>query len=281
MASFLRDKTTQKAAIIAVQEPFRIGKEEKPQSWTTHYPNKATHRLIHLKATETDNKRARVCMYVSKDIDPATWSCQTISRDYQLLKVRRNHQEGWTDLFVHNIYNDKDGVVAQLAEELRKREQAEHVVLGDLNLHHPAWGGEGVRASSGAEDLIKVMEKYGLELATEVGKPTWQRNDQSSVIDLIFMTTSLLNRLVGCGVDMNQDHDSDHFPVTTTIDVETPAHEPPKRRNWKATDVNKLTEFINEHLTCRDLSKANAMRIEIESMALVKVISGAVEASTP
>ncbi|KAG0157846.1 hypothetical protein PDIDSM_5357 [Penicillium digitatum] len=45
------------------------------------------------------------------------------------------------------------------------------------------------------------------------------------------------------------DHGSDHYPVVTTIDIGTPPYEPPKRRNWKATDDKKLIEFIERQLT--------------------------------
>ncbi|OQD70537.1 hypothetical protein PENANT_c258G05298, partial [Penicillium antarcticum] len=47
-----------------------------------------------------------VCLLVSKKLNPSTWSCQLISQDYQLLKLRKARRDGdWSDLFIHNIYN--------------------------------------------------------------------------------------------------------------------------------------------------------------------------------
>ncbi|KAG0160607.1 hypothetical protein PDIDSM_8137 [Penicillium digitatum] len=199
MASFLSDKAVQKADVIAVQEPWI-----NSQSTTTHYPNKATHQLVFPK--ELEGERARVCLFVSKRIDPGSWSCKTVSKGYQLLKLRRNHLDGWTDLFMHNIYNNDDGeTVEKLNRELAQRPYAEHILIGDMNLHHPT-------------DWITDMAK----------------NEQASVLDLTFVGT---------------DHGSDHYPVVTTIDIGTPPYEPPKRRNWKATDDKKLIEFIERQLT--------------------------------
>ncbi|KAJ5377094.1 hypothetical protein N7509_013980 [Penicillium cosmopolitanum] len=51
-------------------------------------------------------KSIRVCFFIPKKIDPETSPCQQIPTDYQILKVRRAHEEwNWTYFFIHNIYN--------------------------------------------------------------------------------------------------------------------------------------------------------------------------------
>ncbi|KAG0158942.1 hypothetical protein PDIDSM_6462 [Penicillium digitatum] len=243
MASFLSDKAVQKADVIAVQEPWI-----NSQSTTTHYPNKATHQLVFPK--ELEGERARVCLFVSKRIDPGSWSCKTVSKGYQLLKLRRNHLDGWTDLFMHNIYNNDDGeTVEKLNRELAQRPYAEHILIGDMNLHHPTWSGIGskAKATAAAERLLDIAGIHNLSLTTETGSPTWRRNEQASVLDLTFVSNTLAERVVECQV--GTDHGSDHYPVVTTIDIGTPPYEPPKRRNWKATDDKKLIEFIERQLT--------------------------------
>ncbi|KAG0158576.1 hypothetical protein PDIDSM_6091 [Penicillium digitatum] len=264
MASFLSDKAVQKADVIAVQEPWI-----NSQSTTTHYPNKATHQLVFPK--ELEGERARVCLFVSKRIDPGSWSCKTVSKGYQLLKLRRNHLDGWTDLFMHNIYNNDDGeTVEKLNRELAQRPYAEHILIGDMNLHHPTWSG------------------------IETGSPTWRRNEQASVLDLTFVSNTLAERVVECQV--GTDHGSDHYPVVTTIDIGTPPYEPPKRRNWKATDDKKLIEFIERQLTNTTTNTNNttttntttnpqnlttADDVEAECQAFIQIINDAVDISTP
>ncbi|KAG0158785.1 hypothetical protein PDIDSM_6304 [Penicillium digitatum] len=211
-------------------------------------PKQGHHQLVFPK--ELEGERARVCLFVSKRIDPGSWSCKTVSKGYQLLKLRRNHLDGWTDLFMHNIYNNDDGeTVEKLNRELAQRPYAEHILIGDMNLHHPTWSGIGskAKATAAAERLLDIAGIHNLSLTTETGSPTWRRNEQASVLDLTFVSNTLAERVVECQV--GTDHGSDHYPVVTTIDIGTPPYEPPKRRNWKATDDKKLIEFIERQLT--------------------------------
>jgi hypothetical protein len=53
---------------------------------------------------------------------------------------------------------------------------------------------------------------------------------------------------VACDVDEIIHADSDHLPIRTIIDVETPLIRPPRRRNWKAIDKPKFTKFVEENL---------------------------------
>lgn len=123
MATFLRDDAVLEADIIAVQEPWR-----NEQQHTTHQPATAKFQLLypakqdHLHDSDTNFAQPGVCLFVSKNVDPGTWSCQLVSQDYQLLKLRRaNRGRDWTDLFVHNVYNRPGGgTLAQLRDEFGK-----------------------------------------------------------------------------------------------------------------------------------------------------------------
>lgn len=181
MATFLRDERVLATDVIAVQEPWKNENQH-----TTHQPATATFQLLYpAKCTprgqrqcqdqerDTDSPQPGVCLFVSKKIDPATWSCQLISQDYQLLKLRRAHLgKDWTDLFVHNVYNRPgSNTLAQLKGELAKRPLAEHVVLGDMNAHHAAWGGTGTRIDDEAEQLLEIIDGHDLELITKEKPP--------------------------------------------------------------------------------------------------------------
>ena len=202
--------------------------------------------------------------------------------DYQLLKLRKTRRDGdWTDLFIHNIYNRPGSqTLEQLRCELSKR-LGEHVILGDMNAHHPTWGGTGTKADREAEQLLEITNERGLEVTTEEGKPTWTRNDQSSVIDLTFVSSSLVGRLIRCERADDIEHASDHFPIRTVLDMETPAAVQQKRRNWNATDNKRLVQKIQESLHARDLSQADVQQIENECKELLEVVQSAIEDSTP
>ncbi|KAJ5330279.1 zinc knuckle domain protein [Penicillium atrosanguineum] len=272
------------------------GAVEKQQQHTTHQPATAAFQLVY-PAKETpremdqngdqeqdpDRHQPGVCLFVSRKIDPGSWSCQLISQDYQLLKLRRAQPgKHWTDLFVHNVYNrPSSNTLAQLRGELARRPLAEHIVLGYMNAHHITWGGIGIIADNEAEQLLEITDERGLELITETGRATWSRNDQSSVIDLTFISSSLFNQLVNCERADDIEHSSDHFPIRTVLDIETPVLVQQKRRNWNATDDNKLIQKAEEDLKAKDLSQAGPPQIEAQCQKLLDTVQSAIEASTP
>jgi hypothetical protein len=150
-----------------------------------------------------------------------------------------------------------------------------------MNAHHTIWGGIGTRADKEAEQLLEITDERDLELITKEGRATWSRNGQSSVIDLTFISSSLASRLVSCERADDIEHSSDHFPIRTVLDIETPVLVQQKRRNWNATDDNKLIQKIEEVLQARDLSQAGPPQIEAQCQKLLDVVQSAIEASTP
>ncbi|KAJ5766658.1 reverse transcriptase [Penicillium nucicola] len=150
-----------------------------------------------------------------------------------------------------------------------------------MNAHHPTWGGTGTKAGREAEQLLEITNEWGLEVTTEEGKPTWTRNDQSSVIDLTFVSSSLVGRLIQCERADDIEHASDHFPIRSVFDMETPAALQQKRRNWNATDNKRLVQKIEASLHAGNLSQADTQQIETECEELLKTVQSAVEDSTP
>lgn len=193
MATFLRDPTVLQASVIAIQEPWRNEYDD-----TTHQPARLTHQLLHPKAV--DGERARVALYVNKLIDPAKWTHTVISPDYQILHLQHLRGEQSHDLYIHNIYNEpKSPTFNLLDRELARLGHSptiEHLVLGDMNVHHPAWGGPGTNIDNEGTELLEIADRHELELATEEGIVTWERGQSKSTIDLTFLSASLFHRLI-------------------------------------------------------------------------------------
>ena len=132
MATFLRDKRVLGADIIAVQEPWKNELQHTTHqpatvSFQLVYPTKGAVREQNQDQTEgqdqaSDYPPPGVCLFISKKLDPGTWSCQLLSQDYQLLKLRKAWRDrDWTDLFIHNIYNRPGGnTLEQLRCELSR-----------------------------------------------------------------------------------------------------------------------------------------------------------------
>jgi hypothetical protein len=100
-----------------------------------------------------------------------------------------------------------------------------------MNVHHPAWGGPGTKIDTEATELLEIVDHHEIELATEEGLIMWERGQSKSTIDLTFLSTSLFNRLILIERADTVQHDSDHWPIRTQIDIQTPINETPKRHN--------------------------------------------------
>jgi endonuclease/exonuclease/phosphatase family metal-dependent hydrolase len=124
-----------------------------------------------------------------------------ITKNYQIWKItyKQQTERGWwgrgveraaeeTDLetelrtlYLHNIYNrPRSGTIQRLRQELqalRQDHHVEHVVVGDMNAHHPAWGGPGTRIDSDAETILKMVDEYNIVINTKEGMVTWVYKD--------------------------------------------------------------------------------------------------------
>lgn len=243
MAPFLRE--ARKVPIIAIQEPWR-----NPFSDTTHHPLKATHHLLHPEAR--DGERARVCLFISKEIHPGSWEHHPVDLDYHWIRFTYQRGAQQRFLIVHNVYNDlAKTTLSQLDAELARTHTAttEHIVSGDFNLHHPAWGGSDVsHAEIEAEGLLSLMDRHRLEVLTEIGTATWSRGAHQSTIDLTWVSASLQDRPVLWERADDLDSDSDYYPLRTRLDVATTPAEVVRRRNWKKADIEQLISLVRERL---------------------------------
>jgi hypothetical protein len=93
--------------------------------------------------------------------------------------------------------------------------------------------------------------------------------------------------MIACHVDETMHADSNHLPIHTIIDIETPLAKAPKRRNWKAMDRPKFTKFIEENIRALQQWKAYA-REEVSSAQinaavdqLVEIVQRGITESTP
>ena len=98
--------------------------------------------------------------------------------------------------------------------------EGEHIALGDFNLHHPSWGGEGVRLEEEAEDLLTRMSGIGMEQLVEPGTVTWREGERKSTIDLIFIIPLLNNTVIRCGIPLDFNVHSNYYPIATVFEIQ-------------------------------------------------------------
>ena len=159
--------------------------------------------------------------------------------------------------------------------------QLSNMSLLDMNVHHPAWGGPGTRIDDASTELLEIIDHHEIELATEDGLVTWQRGQSMSTIDLVFLSANLFNRMVLYERADDIQHDSDHWPIRTQLDIQTPVNVPLERRNWAATDIKLLHKSLEWDLTTPKHSKASKPCIELATATLIRTVQHAIKQSTP
>ncbi|GMG55441.1 unnamed protein product [Aspergillus oryzae var. brunneus] len=279
MAQFLRDPTVLQADIIAVQEPWK-----NPYSDTTHHPAFGSHQLLHTVHSA---------------------DCQELELHIQGRKLQ-----------IFNIYNpgpwdtNRTDTVGLLDRVVAPK--GDHIILGDFNLHHPAWSEQDAHADPSQTDqtattdidtdetgrdrrtrtdrraprLLEFTDSRLLDLWLEPGTVTRDWNNHRSTIDLVFGAQSLADRFIACEVAPKVHADSDHLPIRTILDFSPQIAQPPKRRNWKAMDAAKLREFVADNLdtyshwhTLRTDPSPSA--IDAAAGFLIEVIQRAIQHAVP
>lgn len=94
------------------------------------------------------------------------------------------------------------------------------MLLGDFNLHHPLWGGLNREVTDlESEDLIAIIGDFALHNTLPPGTVTYEEGRAQTTIDLCLVTTGLIDRVTKSEVDRNLDHDLDHLPISTALDL--------------------------------------------------------------
>jgi exonuclease III len=250
MATLLRDPRIHEYDILAVQEPWR-----NPYTATTHHPAKDVFHLCY-PAAEGEEGPARVCFFVNKKIDHSRWRFREHSKDVcsLVIKLSADHQDQ-QKVAVHNIYN-AGGVgspiprtLTDIRAVLEEHSSDEQILLGDFNLHHPLWGGQAVRyADPQAEDLIAIIEDFDLSSTLAPGTITYEEAARQTTIDLCLVTVGLVDRVIRSQVDRELDHDSDHLPISTVLDMTVQHLQNTAKRNWKRMNEATYLKILKQTL---------------------------------
>ena len=90
------------------------------------------------------------------------WTHTTVSPDYQILHLRHLRGDTPHNLYIHNIYNDTKSPISTFdllhreLTRLGRSQTIEHLVIGDMNVHHPAWGGPGTKIDNEGTELLEI-----------------------------------------------------------------------------------------------------------------------------
>ena len=250
MATLLRDPRIQEYDILALQEPWR-----NPFISTTHNP--ITHSFHLCFPNDSREAPARVCFFVNKRIESNKWRFTEQTRDLCTLEIITNTPptEAATKFYIHNVYNPprssihRTSCLPHLRTVLSANQEEEQIILGDFNLHHEIWGGLTVRERDPeSDDLIDLVEDFQLGSLLPTGTITYDDKNAQSCIDLCYGTQDLVNRVITCSVDPSMDHNSDHLPITTRLDLRIVQRPKVDTHDWSSMDEKEFRIHLAREL---------------------------------
>ncbi len=168
MAAMLRDPNIWDYDILAIQEPWK-----NPYNSATHHSCKDRFHLAYPCATGAEP--ARVCFFINTWLSRAHWTFQEHTQDLVTLKVQYTEHNQTKKLYIHNIYREAlRGDITETLDHLNSliNPDEQHLIVGDFNLHHPAWGGLAVKEDQQAEQLLTIMNEQQLSLLLPQGTVT-------------------------------------------------------------------------------------------------------------
>ena len=124
------------------------------------------------------------------------------------------------------------------------------------------------------------MEEYQLGSLLPADTITYNDNNTQSCIDLCYGTQDLVDRVVKCGVDNEMDHNSDHLPIITILDLRTRQRQQTETRDWSSIDGKELRANLARELPAPRCPKStHALDRYVREVA--RAIQSAIEHATP
>ena len=242
--------------VLAIQEPF-FNRHTK----STYCPK--PYELAYEACPET-----RVCFMIRRDVGAARWRRTQYGPNTASLQL----VTGRGKITIINVYNPRSAGPRirewrHITTALNDAE-GETLLVGDFNVHHPAWGGIGVACEQHADHLLVEIERRELRLLTLKGEATWRRGVRKSVIDLTFASQALSERVIFCGPEERWALSQDHIPIRIEFDIHASreTHRDRKRFALEKLDIEGLTKALRQTQWDQDISPLQGLQEALEAL---------------
>jgi hypothetical protein len=257
--------------VIALQEPWKNKYVD-----TTYCPRSCPYHLVWPPGG------GRTCLLVNKAIPLNCWTAKA-SADYCSIELRLYDEL----VTLHNYYSPSppsqqtinwDTPLINIRQVVAR--PGHHIVVGDFNLHHYLWGGLHTKSiHAGSELLLQPIREGLLDLLTEPGLITWERQESKSTLDLTLCTPAISPR-TRTGL-AQFEYGSDHRPIETTVYLSGGIPTVPRRqgRCWKKTNYRQLSE--EAQLIRPPGNLQTIQQVEQYTGYLVRTIQDLIDRTTP
>ncbi|CAG7561948.1 unnamed protein product [Fusarium equiseti] len=226
-----------------------------------------------------------VAFYVHKSISTTSWKIETPDDKNKGLFATLILITLTRTLSIHNVYNRNKAVDVQKLADYIGTFKGDNILLGDSNLHHPLWSGEGKgNVTKESRIFADRVQRLGLELQTKRGEITWSNSTdtakRSSTIDLTFASPRLCPLIESCKALSVPGFNSDHRPIQTVIrkyveqDVRT-------KKCFDRADPEKFNKCLRTHLSPLNSPLATKDDVNRLFVAIVKAIQIAIDECVP
>ena len=250
MIALLYKKNIKKYDILVIQKLWKFDENFK------------TYCLASVDFTLINNEN-KICFYINKKIDNNTWYFTWHFKKMSIITLQLNTNEKQTtskSIHIHETYNSsfknhetthdkKNFSMIKQALKMQKK----NILMRDFNLHHSTWKkfsySKQHLLTNELIDMITIVDD-----TLTLSKNTITRNYQKSqtIINLIFTSNDITNRLIRCEINENMKNSSNHLFIQTIIDLKTQNESTSKsRKNWKIMNKEK---FVNTFM--RQISKS-------------------------
>jgi hypothetical protein len=209
------------------------------------------------------DKHVRAVTLISASIDRNPWSQLDFpSPDVVIVQLKGPYGR----CTIINIYNEGNSnqtlhlLTCFLIDNIHKIKPTDndHMLwLGDFNHHHPLWEEEHNSHLltepylTTAEPLLLLLAEYGMQQALLKNMPTlqvlatknWTRPDN------VFCSENMCQSFTHCYTELNLRDGTDHIPIISILDLETPKLVVVPKRNFRETDWKKFNEVLTQELT--------------------------------
>ena len=92
------------------------------------------------------------------------------------------------------------------------------------------------------------MEDFELNNTLPPGTITFEEAAWQSTIDMCMVTMGLVDRVIRSEIEREPDHDSDHLPISTELDLTVQRLENTSRKNYKRLNEKAYTKALKQAL---------------------------------
>ncbi len=198
------------------------------------------------------------------------------------------------NIHIHNFYNKPDAsnsrvlddltsILSQTAiaaNDLHYEVTIDHVIFGDFNIYHPSWCCKITQADNLAPKLLEIIDEFNLTQPFPPGTAIYIIPLGSECkVDFVFTSAGLTERIQMCDVVEALDHDSDHIPIRTILDLSLQNTAPDTRYFYDQTNTKVFNSTLSALLSLTPTTPATPEVLDKFIIQLINAISPAVHIS--